>query len=324
MNDMAVSGAQGVAAAGREGRRAWLLLIHQLPAEPAYLRVKTLRRLKALGALALKNSVYVLPDGDASREDFHWLRREILAGGGDATLSVTQWVEGASDTELEDAFSAERGSEYDELAGEVEELERSGGATREQLERLRRRLAAIEQRDHFGAAARHSALGALAAAERRLGGDAVEEGSRVQDRPSGGVWVTRAGARVDRIASAWLIRRFIDPAARFRFVSPEDYEHARGELRFDMYEGEYTHEGEACTFETLLLRFGLTQPALRAIGEIVHDVDCKDEKFGRAETAGVASIVDGIAALHARDEDRVEASAQIFDGLLAKFRSSAS
>lgn len=131
----------------------------------------------------------------------------------------------------------------------------------------------------------------------------------------GRTWVTRQGAKVDRMASAWLIRRFIDEDARFKFVPARGYKPAAAELRFDMYEGEFTHEGEACTFETLLTRFELGDPALRQIAEIVHDVDCKDEKFGRPETSGFAMVIEGIARTYKEDAERLERSAPIFEDL---------
>jgi hypothetical protein len=106
------------------------------------------------------------------------------------------------------------------------------------------------------------------------------------------------------LSSAWLIRRFIDPEGRFLFVDPATYTHSPGELRFDMYEGEYGHEGERCTFETLLARFGLADPALQRVGEVVHDIDCKESRYGHPEASGVATMVLGIAATHPRDEDR--------------------
>jgi hypothetical protein len=131
-------------------------------------------------------------------------------------------------------------------------------------------------------------------------------------------WVTRQGVKIDRMASAWLIRRFIDREARFKFVAARGYRPASGEVRFDMYEAEFTHQGAACTFEVLLERFGLRDPALRAIAEIVHDIDCKEEKFGRAEAAGVALVVDGIARAHAEDPARLERAAAVFDDLYAQ------
>jgi hypothetical protein len=140
-------------------------------------------------------------------------------------------------------------------------------------------------------------------------------------RYRGRVWVTRRGIQVDRMASAWLIRRFIDPQARFKFVPARGYRPEPGELRFDMYQAEYTHEGELCTFQVLLGRFGLGDPALAAMGEVIRDIDCKDSKHGRAETAGVAALVDAIAGSESDDAARISRSAAVFDGLLQHFGS---
>ena len=131
--------------------------------------------------------------------------------------------------------------------------------------------------------------------------------------------MTRSGVYVDRIASAWLIRRFIDEAARFKYVGARGYAPDPGELRFDMFEGEFTHDGEDCTFEVLVKRFVSDDSALRAIAQIVHDIDCKDEKFGREEAQGVAILLRGIAAAHSQDAARVDAGAVVFDGLYAAF-----
>ena len=136
----------------------------------------------------------------------------------------------------------------------------------------------------------------------------------------GRTWVTRKGVHVDRIASAWLIRRFIDPEARFRFVPAKGYVPDTGELRFDMFEAEFTHEGDRCTFEVLLGRTGLSDPALSAIGEIVHDIDLKDEKFGREEAAGIRTLVAGICAPDREDDERIARGSAVFDDLYESFR----
>ena len=140
--------------------------------------------------------------------------------------------------------------------------------------------------------------------------DRVEEGR---------TWITRRDVHVDRMASAWLIRRFIDPGARFKFVAPRGYQPLAGELRFDMLDAEYTHVGERCTFQVLLDRFGATDPALAAIGEIVRDIDCKDSKYGRAETPGFAAMINAIAETVPDDEDRLARSTSLFEGLLTHF-----
>jgi hypothetical protein len=321
MNDSSVSQAQEAERTGLAGATdgpGWLLLMHQLPAVPAYLRVKIHRRLRAVGAIGLKNAAYLLPDTDAAREDFHWILEEIVSGGGEATLAKVAFLSGPSRDGLLEAFMVERNQEYAEiaaLAGSVMEA----GSTRRDGVRLRRRLREVVERDHLGAPGRAAAEHAVSRVEQ---GEAagVEADSLVRERPAGEVWVTRRGVRVDRMSSAWLIRRFIDGGARFRFVEPESYEAEPGELRFDMFEGEFTHEGERCTFETLVARFDLCEGGLRAVGEIVHDIDLKEDRYGRIETAGVASVLAGIAAMHERDEDRIEAAAPLFDGLLAHFR----
>lgn len=298
------------------GRRTWLLLMHQLPAEPAYLRVKVLRRLRAVGAIAIRNSAYVLPESDETREDFQWIRREIVDAGGEATISVTNFLEGVSDAGLEGEFCAERNTEYAELAAAA----RSAAPREAERSRLRKRLHAIVERDFFGAEARLTAEEAMRELETRRGAGERREVEPLHERPAGAMWVTRAGARIDRLASAWLILRFIDPAARFRFVAPEGYVHEPGELRFDMFEGEYTHEGDRCTFETLMTRFGVGEAGISPIAEIVHDIDCKDDRYGRPETAGIAGLITGIASSHPRDEDRIAAALPIFDALQSRFR----
>lgn len=143
--------------------------------------------------------------------------------------------------------------------------------------------------------------------------------SMVERPPRGATWVTRTGVKVDRTASAWLIRAFIDPEARFAFVAPDGHRPSEGEVRFDMYEGEYTHEGDRCTFEVLLACFGLRDPALQAIAEIIHDLDCKDRKFDRPETPGVGAVLDGIFLAHEEDAARLAATAALYDGLYRRF-----
>ena len=297
----------------------WLLLVHQLPVEPAYLRVKVSRRLKRLGALPLRGSVYVLPATEEAREDFAWVRREIVEGGGEGTIIRGVFLDGMTGGELRVRFSAERDAEYAELAEEVRASLREGSAGHGEVRRYRARLEGIAERDFFDAGGRFAASQAVKELEALVLETPEGEQPAMKSAPTGGTWVTRRGIRIDRMASAWLIRRFIDPGATFRFVAGEGYEGGPGEVRFDMYEGEFTHEGDRCTFETLVARFGLTTAGLREISEIVHDLDFKDEKFGRPEAAGIAGIVAGIAAAHEEDEARLEAAMPVMDALLAGF-----
>jgi hypothetical protein len=299
----------------------WLLLIHQIPPKPDYFRVKVRRRLQRMGAVALKNSVYVLPYRAEAVEDFRWLLREIVADGGEATLCEARFVEGINQAELEAMFAAERDVEYAEIVVEAQRLGPLSDAEVE-LGRLRRRLEEAQALDFFGAPGRRAAERSLAVVEARVGRPAGGKGSKGGDM-KGHTWVTRRDVFVDRIASAWLIRRFIDPKAKFKFTDSRSYQPKPGEVRFDMFEAEYTHEGDRCTFETLLQRAGLRDRALRAIGEIVHDVDCKDSKFGREEAPGVAALLRGLVRAYPDDTTRLERGGQAFDDLYASLGSPA-
>ena len=138
--------------------------------------------------------------------------------------------------------------------------------------------------------------------------------------PLNSVWVTRTGVHVDRIASAWLIRQFIDPGMQLKFVPAKGYVPQPDELRFDMFDAEYTHEGDKCTFEVLLARADLHEPALHAIAEIIHDIDIKDGKFGREETAGMKTLIAGICFSTSIDEQRIARGASVFDDLYEYFK----
>jgi hypothetical protein len=311
----------------------WLLLIHQLPAKPAYARVKTWRRLQALGAISVKNAVYALPNNDETREDFAWLGKEIVENGGEAVVCEAQFVEGLSDHELRGLFNAARDEAYGRLIEEARELtarlsdEPPNGVLGEianQTVRLRKQFGEIAAIDFFGADGRRAAGALLASLESRLqegSADTVTVSADQAMVPAGEkLWVTREHVQVDRIASAWLIRRFIEPNARFKFVPGRSYEPKPGEIRFDMFEGEYTHEGDRCTFEVLLGRSGLDDRALGAIGEIIHDIDLKDGKYGREETAGIRNVIAGIAAAYSEDEQRLARGAAVLDDLYQYFR----
>ena len=304
----------------------WLLLIHQLPPAPDYLRVKVRRRIQRLGAVLLKSTVYVLPYRESCLEDFQWLANEIAAEGGDATIVAGELLSGVADREIEDLFRAERAAEYREVADQARAVEPESPDASRRIARLREKLDAIAARDFFDAPDRREAERAIARAHPpTLPEPKASSTSReAPPRPRSATWVTRAGVFIDRIASAWLIRRFIDPRARFKFVDAAHYRPSPGELRFDMYRAEFTHEGDACTFETLLTRFQLgDDPALRAIGEIVHDIDLKDAKFERAEIPGVLAIMQGIATAVDDDAERLSRGALVFDGLYTQLGNSA-
>ena len=316
--------------------KRWLLLIHQLPPKPDYFRVKIWRRLQRLGSVAIKNSVYVLPKNDQTQEDFQWVLREIVEGGGEASLCEARFVEGLSDDQVEALFQAARGAEYDQVAEEARrlaEMPLPDGPVEEtrrtQLEidlaRLQRRLAEVVAIDFFGAPGREAAEGLISGVagrvrDKRLGKQIMTATVTRREDFQGKLWVTRKGIHVDRMASAWFARRFIDSSARFKFVPPKGYKPMPGELRFDMFEAEFTHEGDRCTLEVLMERTGLNDPALVPIAEIVHDIDLKDSKFGRQETLGIERLIAGICMAHKDDESRLARGAAVFDDLYEYFK----
>jgi hypothetical protein len=322
-----------VSSDGNSAEQRWLFLIHQLPSKPAYFRVKIWRRLQGLGAIGVKGSVYALPATAETQEDFEWLLKEIVEGGGEAMVCEARLIDGLSDAQARAMFDAARDADYEQVAGDARALlagtstAETGAEARAQVARLRKRLATLANIDFFGATGRLTAEALVALAEARLKEDdhmAEEQPTPAQLPASelkGRTWVTREGVYVDRIGCCWLIRRFIDSDAVFRFVQGKGYVPNPGDLRFDMFEGEITHEGDRCSFEVLLGRAGIADPALQAIAEIVHDIDLKDSKFGREETAGVASLLSGVVSANANDEKRVAQGEPIFDNLYQYFRS---
>jgi hypothetical protein len=315
---------------------SWLLIIHQLPAKPAYLRVKIWRRLQGIGAIAVKNAVHVLPMNEETQEDFEWLLREIREGGGEAVVCEARLIDGLSDQDVRALFDQARDADYAELVKEARALAKSLRRNantkaladqRAQVARLRKRLAEIVAIDFFGAIGRETAEDLIATLEAHLNEDAAVRSKEIPDTAAGPagtlrnrIWVTRQGVFADRIASAWLIRRFIDPEASFKFVSGKGYRPQEDELRFDMFEAEFTHEGDKCTFEVLLDRAGLKEPALRAIAEIIHDIDLKDGKFGRTEVAGIRTLIEGIGAATRDDTQRIARGSEVFNDLYEYFR----
>jgi hypothetical protein len=317
-----------------ESEQRWLLLIHQLPAKPAYFRVKIWRRLQDIGAVAVKSTVYALPANAETQEDFGWLLKEIVEGGGEAMVCEAQLIEGLSDAQARALFDAARDEDYGSIAKEARTLSARLEATpaqernaeaHAQVTRLRKRLAQVAAIDFFESSGRVAAEGLIADLEARITEDTMTDrhpqaSSLRRMELKGRTWVTRKGVHIDRIACSWLIRRFIDPDAVIRFVAGKGYLPKKGELRFDMFEGEITHEGDRCSFEVLLERAGIEDPALQAIAEIVHDIDLKDAKFGREEATGIASLIAGIASANSDDQNRLAQGAPVFDNLYQYFK----
>jgi len=303
----------------------WVLLVHQLPPHPSKLRVKVWRKLQRMGAVALRNSVYVLPYREHIYEEFLQLAQKIREKGGQVSVFRADTIDDMEDREIVQLFQEARGRDYREvlkaltelegrLKSEAHEVESSAAG---ELQRLRLRIEDISRIDFFGAPERAAVLEAFRRCQRALGGVAPEASVPVHSREAfcGRTWVTRSPPYVDRVASAWLIRRFVDRRARFVFVG-EGEEMEEGWVPFAMPGVEFGHHGEDCTFETIMKAFDLAEPVLRQIAEIVHDADLKDGKFGRPEADGVERAIKGLNIILS-DAEVLEVGGRIFDGLAA-------
>src|SRR5262249_28625708 len=279
-----------------------------------------------MGAVAIKNSVYVAPKNDETQEDFEWLLREIVKGGGDASICEARFIEGLEDDGVEALFNAARESDYRQLADDARAVaarasSREAVQTDVEAARLRRRLAAVGAIDFFGAAGREIAEGLVSDLEQQATSRSAPalRTPRLADL-RGRTWVTRKGVHIDRIASVWLVRRFVDEQATFKFVPARGYRPEPGEVRFGMVQADFTHDGDRCTFEVLVTPLALDDAALEPIAQIVHDIDLKDEKFGRPEAIGIDHLIAGIAMAHREDEERLARGAAVFDDLPEYFR----
>jgi hypothetical protein len=305
---------------------AWLVLIVRLPPTPSSIRVKAWRRLRAIGAVALKNSVYLLPLSPESHEHFQWLAQEVAKDGGEATLLKVDQIENLKPADVMRLFQEARDQDYRELASRYRKV--VGGLGRRpapralaraeaELGRLARDLERVREIDFFEAPGARDVERIREAAERKLrpaAGAPVGPALRPEDF-RGRRWVTRPRPHVDRLASAWLIKRFVDPDAEFLFAAPAEF--PAGAVPFDAPGVEFTHQGEACTFETLLARFGLRDRRLAELAEIVHDMDLRDERFKREEGRGLDLAIRGLLATLKDDHAVLAQGCVLFDALYA-------
>jgi len=323
---------------------AWLLLIYQLPSRQSPARVKVWRRLQRIGAVLLKNSAWAMPESDEAREDLEWLKAEIVASGGEAMVLVGHASQQATQEEIVAAFRDARAKDFEALRKDatklLQRLQRLSGRTSkasgraetdpqsdgralpQALRRIRERARELDAVDFFRSPSSDEVAQLVAQLERHARrGQAMKSTTEtagatlaVKDFKKK-VWVTRPRPGVDRMASAWLIRRAIDPNATFVFRTKP-----RGsEIPFDMYTGDFGHHGDLCTFETLAARFALRDPAVASIAQIVHDLDMKEARYNRPEAPAVGRLVEGLRQMHKDDDALLEQGMAMFEALSRSF-----
>jgi hypothetical protein len=307
----------------------WLTLLMRLPPTPTRHRVGVWRKLQRMGAIRLKGSGWILPETPETTELFQWLIQEIQSFRGDATLLHVDRIEGMSDERLAALFHKARADEYHailhgckEVGAQIDRLRAahrgSVAPVRAKLDALKRELDRIEAIDYLNSPTGRRARAAWEAMAKRL--RALETrprtgagGPHTSLPPPGSTWVTRPRPHIDRIGSAWLIKRFCDPQAKFAFADAADA--AKKGVAFDILGAEFGHHGEDCTFETIVKRFGIKDRRVKLIAEIVHEADLHDRKFTRNEATGVDLAIKGLAASTPDDHQLLERGMQIFDGL---------
>ena len=315
----------------------WLLIFYSVPSKPVSNRMKIWRKLAKAGAVQLKGAIYILPATEEHEEFFQWLLGEVKSMGGDGAFVRTAEIKTMNDSDIKGLFLEQSGREYGRLEKTVDAFERKvqsirkgtkgpePGTLKDQFAKIAKEAEDIRKRDFFSSSAGealHKRMQALEDGLRTAGGKTSPESAsltmrRVRDY-QGRQWATRKNPFVDRMASAWLIKRFIDSKASFTFIDEKDAARpGRNTVAFDVRGGEFTHVGDLCTFEVLVKSFGIKDKAVKKIGEIVHDLDVKDERFNKPEAAGVEDILAGIRKLAKHDTDGLERGMTAFEMLYA-------
>jgi hypothetical protein len=305
---------------------SWLVFSYSLPSKSqSSPRVALWRRLRRLGAISVKTGVHVLPARDECIEAFQWLAQEVQHAKGEALVIYVEQFEGLTDEQLIELFRAARQQEYAEINAQAEELEKTLVSNSQEeaqvliidkLVKLRKRYAEVLRLDFFNCPYAQEVLARLRRIEQTLREPIVDTLVNVtvaeyRDRH----WVTRPRPFVDRLACAWLIRRFINPNAVIRYsLKPEP-----DEVAFDIKGAEFGHQNDLCSFEVMILRFELDKPELQAIAGIVHELDLRDGQYAPPEAVGVDTILRGWLLAGLADSELEARGIELFEGLYLTF-----
>jgi hypothetical protein len=315
----------------------WIFLVHQMQTLNSRERVKIWRLTKKIGAVLYRNSVYVLPYSEERLEDFQWLCQQIKDSKGEASIFISELPDEEENRALRSLFERSREEDYEAILASAENLlERIRLAKEKQslsdpiLKKLAKEakhltdsFADIERIDFFSPRLGKEVRSTLEQITNHLASSKPQEEflAPLKYYPRKAfhrkVWATREHIHIDRLCSAWLVQRFIDPQARFVFAPESNL--PKDVVLFDVFGAEFSHHGDDCTFETLLKSFQLKDKALTAIAEIIHDVDMKDHKFGRPESAGLDAVIRALSDFFKDDYKVLEVGSVILDALYAYF-----
>lgn len=308
----------------------WLLFMHQLPTKPESLRVKTWRYLQKIGALQIKHSVYILPLNTHNKKQFEDLANNLAATEAEAFLCESKFTAGIESSLIIKKFNQDRSSRYQELSEEMRqllEIFKSKKPNESALMKLDHSIGKIERQlnelkaiDFFSCPEQTSSTKLFESLLKKIEQVSTGKQMTIQKRDisefKNRIWVTRSNPHVDRLSSAWLIKKVIDSKAQFKFVKDQNYKTKNSsEISYDMYFGEFTHIGDLCTFEVLCDSFSLKDKALLILKEIIHDLDMKDTKFNRPETPGISLMLEGIIKSESVDFKRLAKAFELFDDL---------
>lgn len=301
----------------------WLLFLYALPSRHNRQRVNLWRKLKKFGALPLKTSACLLPDTPVHYERLQWLAKQLNDEGGEATLVRAKEIEGMSQPQVIALFNDARAGDYAALIQDLNALlkanrRRVGKTFEASLERLRSRHAEIQEVDFFGSPRAQDVVMLFQKAERLTNKPEATAPVLKKSAFQNKTWLTRPRPEIDRVGSAWLIKTFIDPQARFVFGAGAR-EHPEA-IPYDMADVELTHQGDDCTFETLIKRFALKEKALQRMAEMVHDTDLGDGKFNAPGAEGIHRVLKGLAHLDWRDDRILQHGFICFDALHAEIK----